>query len=318
MSAESTASITDDRGVRLPVIGQRRRELTRVKRRVPWFLLGDALVLFVIGIFGFCTFFVTRPGGMSPVVCTSALLVVCIAIGVFMRRKILPAIREKNALGPTAGWLVFQGHCPACGYLISDLTPLEDGCVVCPECGGAWHSERWTAASRADERRKEAVAVDLLAGAASDRRDDRGVPLPWSLSTPPRWLDRRDLSPALRRDIEQRLRAAFRRWGVALIAASVLVFGVSSALFAAGVVDWRQWAGLALGFVALGTVCGTVLVLCAFVVIVASPSAASLRREWLRWGVCPNCGCAFAPDAKPQFDGCTACRECGRAWRRPS
>ena len=103
-----------------------------------------------------------------------------------------------------------------------------------------------------------------------------------------------------------------------MIAASVLVFGVSSAALSASIIELIGRGRVVLWIVALGTLSGTVLVLCAFVVIVASPSAASLRRAWIREGVCPNCGCAFPSDAQPQFDGCTACLECGRAWRRPS
>lgn len=29
-------------------------------------------------------------------------------------------------------------QCAACGYPIGDLPPADDGCTVCPECGGAW------------------------------------------------------------------------------------------------------------------------------------------------------------------------------------
>jgi hypothetical protein len=33
------------------------------------------------------------------------------------------------------------GHCPSCAYGLFDLPVDADGCVVCPECGGAW---RWS------------------------------------------------------------------------------------------------------------------------------------------------------------------------------
>ena len=35
-----------------------------------------------------------------------------------------------------------QGRCAACGYLLEDLIVEPDGCVVCPECNGAWKKER--------------------------------------------------------------------------------------------------------------------------------------------------------------------------------
>jgi hypothetical protein len=31
-----------------------------------------------------------------------------------------------------------RGVCPSCSYPIATLPPAEDGCIVCPECGGAW------------------------------------------------------------------------------------------------------------------------------------------------------------------------------------
>lgn len=37
-----------------------------------------------------------------------------------------------------------NGHCPACLYRIADLEPDHDGCIVCPECGGAWRPTRAT------------------------------------------------------------------------------------------------------------------------------------------------------------------------------
>lgn len=35
-----------------------------------------------------------------------------------------------------------DGQCPACGYGVADMDVSEDGCVVCPECGGAWRMSR--------------------------------------------------------------------------------------------------------------------------------------------------------------------------------
>jgi hypothetical protein len=31
-----------------------------------------------------------------------------------------------------------HGQCPWCMYSIASLPPQNDGCVLCPECGGAW------------------------------------------------------------------------------------------------------------------------------------------------------------------------------------
>lgn len=37
--------------------------------------------------------------------------------------------------------MALQGACPSCEYEIVGLPVERDGCVVCPECGGAWRVE---------------------------------------------------------------------------------------------------------------------------------------------------------------------------------
>jgi hypothetical protein len=34
--------------------------------------------------------------------------------------------------------LLGEQCCPGCGYRLAELPPDDDGCRVCPECGGAW------------------------------------------------------------------------------------------------------------------------------------------------------------------------------------
>ncbi len=34
--------------------------------------------------------------------------------------------------------LLRSGLCPSCAYKLDDITPEPDGCIICPECGGAW------------------------------------------------------------------------------------------------------------------------------------------------------------------------------------
>ncbi len=43
-----------------------------------------------------------------------------------------------------------EGLCAACGYNLKDLVADSDGCIVCPECNGAWKKER-VGASKSDE-----------------------------------------------------------------------------------------------------------------------------------------------------------------------
>jgi len=37
-----------------------------------------------------------------------------------------------------------HGVCPACKFSISGLDADDDGFVICPECGAAWHADWWT------------------------------------------------------------------------------------------------------------------------------------------------------------------------------
>lgn len=35
-------------------------------------------------------------------------------------------------------------RCPCCVYMLSGVPTQPDGCIVCPECGGAWKTPRVT------------------------------------------------------------------------------------------------------------------------------------------------------------------------------
>jgi hypothetical protein len=45
-----------------------------------------------------------------------------------------------NANRRVAAWRVRLSHCGACAYPLKGLESESDGCVVCPECGGAWRT----------------------------------------------------------------------------------------------------------------------------------------------------------------------------------
>jgi hypothetical protein len=38
----------------------------------------------------------------------------------------------------TAAVFLREGLCPSCVYPLKDISPQQDGCTVCPECGAAW------------------------------------------------------------------------------------------------------------------------------------------------------------------------------------
>ena len=37
--------------------------------------------------------------------------------------------------------LTEEDRCPICGFALNGLTPGDDGCTVCPECGAAWRRD---------------------------------------------------------------------------------------------------------------------------------------------------------------------------------
>ncbi|MBX3359020.1 MAG: hypothetical protein KF745_11410 [Phycisphaeraceae bacterium] len=43
--------------------------------------------------------------------------------------------------GALAERWIRRGQCPSCGYTIKGLKAEDDGCVVCPECNGAWNMD---------------------------------------------------------------------------------------------------------------------------------------------------------------------------------
>ena len=59
-----------------------------------------------------------------------------VVFGVWMRHlKLIP-------LKIHCVWVLSNYCCGACLYELQGLIPESDGCVVCPECGGAWRLDR--------------------------------------------------------------------------------------------------------------------------------------------------------------------------------
>lgn len=66
---------------------------------------------------------------------SSWLLFACFTLpaSLLMRR-----LRQRRAMARQVPALLAMRRCPACAYGIDDLKAADDGCTVCPECGGAW------------------------------------------------------------------------------------------------------------------------------------------------------------------------------------
>lgn len=79
-------------------------------------------------------------GGDTVASFLAGLLVMMLTVLVIIVPIVTRLVRA--LLGPDLRDAVLgHGRCPGCIYEIRALTPEADGCVVCPECGGAWRVE---------------------------------------------------------------------------------------------------------------------------------------------------------------------------------
>lgn len=62
---------------------------------------------------------------------------IMIPLAVLVVASVWVGMRWKHAASLATEY-IRAGICGSCGYALSGLTPGDDGCVVCPECGGAW------------------------------------------------------------------------------------------------------------------------------------------------------------------------------------
>lgn len=219
-----------------------------------------------------------------------------------------------------SAWRLAHGKCARCDYPIANLAAAEDGCVVCPECGHAWHSQRFTmVGSDIDARdRLRALPDDSLGGLTL--ADDRNVELLRPLTWPPPWASAReagsggvhggvvDEDEASRRAIMPRIERVLafedRKRRIILMCAMVLPVPLVTA-FAVLVVATQDRSDAAI----VGLIVG---------LGVTAAAVSNLRRNRpikfsiLVFKLCPNCGARL--DGAPQFDECIACGKCGRAW----
>ena len=68
-------------------------------------------------------------------------ILVAIVVGMCLWFVLLNRVRSWR-FPQIAEIFLAEGFCAACGYDLQDLGAESDGCIVCPECRGAWKSER--------------------------------------------------------------------------------------------------------------------------------------------------------------------------------
>lgn len=227
---------------------------------------------------------------------------------------------EKQGAPEIARILLADGLCACCGYTLADIPEDADGCVVCPECGGAWRGDRVVRAVRYRENLKDRPRVrgflivwrDGIGMGATGVTDDAGV-------------DRPLVSGRLRREIASaegerlnRMKDAVRenlrcgrvvRWG---IGGFYLVLGVAVPVGVAMVVrnPWVTLGAAGAGVLLVGF--GMCLMRgCAGI------TAKWVRRSMLRRGMCPSCSSDLenVDRADGAKSGMWDCGECGASWR---
>ncbi|MDX2146416.1 MAG: hypothetical protein SFZ23_02750 [Planctomycetota bacterium] len=199
------------------------------------------------------------------------------------------------------------------------VDPEADGCAACPECGAAWHRDRWTmenqdVTARADIDKLPTHDFELGYKLICD---DRGVPIAMQTFSLGSWTRSSAVDPESRDRVlaEARItRARHIRWALAVavptwIALMIWVSLVRPPPYA------DYWRTLTL----IGVVTALIIALLAYFVSRTEVPAAAARALILRHGACPSCGARLPilnqRDEPPTFDGATPCRNCGRAWK---
>ena len=225
---------------------------------------------------------------------------------------------ERRMAREVAGTIAAHGLCGSCGYTMQNLPPDPDGCVVCPECGSAWDTERMT---RAHWRPEKAILIPprtfsswillALPGLGSDARgvlhrriDTRLTSIPG----PARAARPEAAWAALRRD----LRRIGRGGRIALCVPAFVLLLCCVRWLVLEILLPRTDVALAI-FLAvtipfLGYVCTAIL--CSEWWMPRD----RIERAFVSHGACPVCASTLAPRAS-RSRRLMACDGCGCAWR---
>lgn len=328
-----TTGVLDDRDCPLPAVPPEmlHRLVWHDREPPPRLRRQRALqTLITIAAAAYLVYQISRtPRGLSLAVWSSPAFligpIVVVIIAVFAKRRSVqwsaprpPTGPFRRRLPPLTALLAAHRDCGACGYDLRSVMPDADARAACPECGAAWHEDRWTMS--AHPLHDSDLLVDTVTGkkaAGPLLADDRGVPFdvtPFSVSA---WLKRERMP----RDLAAALSAANARtrrtWLRGMSAAVGALWVLASVLFH----HFYNGAPRDLLFdsVLFGLVTLIIAIALLYLASRAEISAPDARALMLAHRICPNCfdrypDPAHAPPAS-LFDGCTPCVGCGRAWR---
>ncbi len=151
------------------------------------------LAFAVILIFGLMT---------GPSAASLSLRDVIILVALFALVTLYARIKSSQ-IAPISEHLTTLRMCGACGGDLRNADVHTDGCVVCPECGAAWRSDRFGAVDLAaldPATLRSLIKKGYLAKRSRMTTDKLGVHLEVDLKTPLHWLGR-GMAPA---DVEAR------------------------------------------------------------------------------------------------------------------
>lgn len=279
--------------------------------------IGVVMTIGVLLAYGFLGATATALFGLSGAGVGLVLLVGLIVLA----NRVYAAYVRRGALSQIARTAVAEGVCGSCAFSLQGAPEGPNGCLVCPECGAAWRSERvvmpyW-------ERPVVPVLRWTLAGwlvpgvrvrGALFAPDDRGrfVQSPDSRLM----LVRPELLAEIGADERRRLRRAMRRVGRAQrIAFMIGLIWLPALLF------WLCWTictegslSAAAGLLGIAAPIG-VAVLC----IPLGSAFGGPHRTARVLTAHARCGSCLHPlhDAPTDADGRRICPRCGAAWLTP-
>lgn len=304
----------DDRGRPIPDIEPSNVTpgLVNVRRRIFYnpftYLIGFGLLLQLPNLYRYTT----SHGQVSAFLLIAAAVVffspiLSITLGNKAGRNRWLAVRSSH--------LASYRRCGACGYTFEGATPEHDGCAVCPECGAAWHTDRWSRTSTDLSRDKILVRMlcENIPAAHAAIVDDFDVPLPARNYTwVPNWVQSKSIPPAEQESLHHQIHTIAQRGfrlvlGLAFIVWLVLGFLLFKAF------DPRP-TNMTASVIAAELIAGIVAVA---IIAVGARGCISTRRVnevCLNAGRCPSCGCDLR-NVPSGFNSCIRCPACPHAWK---
>lgn len=220
----------------------------------------------------------------------------------------------RQRLPQLTAWLTAHNRCGACARDLSKSCADHDGLVTCPECGSAWHPDRWTLKS--DNIATSNLTADIIMGYTGSTfawcTDDRGVPLDlrgfsiFKWSKQPR-ASTKLAAKLLRQEAFERRRRLRRAFPITIL--GWLVFNVS--IF---IIRNPSPRDRVFDIVFVGVVTALIAAVLLYIARRGNVNPRRFRSTLLSHHVCANCGGELDESPPPTFDACCTCPHCGRAW----